>query len=49
MGLYYRMARESGKFSIQDMRRIAYLASLNAEMVKVWEYKRGMWKIFLAT
>lgn len=48
--IYYRMARESGKFSISQMREVAYLAQLNRHTWLVWQYKNpvGQWTIALA-
>ena len=46
---YYVMARESGEFSVQQMRGIAYLAGMNLEACRAWKIKRASeWTISLA-
>lgn len=47
--LYYRMARDSGDFTCEQMRKVAYLAEMNYETWKTWRMKRASeWSISLS-
>jgi hypothetical protein len=43
------MARDSGDFTCEQMRKVAYLAGLNEELLESWRKKRwSEYSIFLA-
>lgn len=49
VNFYYVMARESGKFSVEEIKKIAYLANLNRNTVEIWFRKRRtQWSVYLA-